>query len=236
MNKQLIDNFVSDQDMFKRMHLYTGLDAFEDMRKTLDNTDAVLQDAFSLGQLESKRWLVDTLKKTDSIYALGTVFLCAGWYGTLASMLFDCGIDIRCIRSFDIDPSCGTIAETVNRQHVLNEWKFKATTDDISNVEFDNYKYTTLRKDGTGVELCESADTIINTSCEHIENFAEWYAKIPKGRLVILQSNNYFELPEHINCVTDEDQFATQAPMQKVVFKGSMLLPKYKRFMIIGYR
>ena len=236
MNKQLIDNFVSDQDMFKRMHLYTGLDAFEDMRKTLDNTDAVLQDAFSLGQLESKRWLVDTLKKTDSIYALGTVFLCAGWYGTLASMLFDCGIDIRCIRSFDIDPSCGTIAETVNRQHVLNEWKFKATTDDISNVEFDNYKYTTLRKDGTGVELCESADTIINTSCEHIENFAEWYAKIPNGKLVVLQSNDYFEVPDHINCSADLDTFSKSAPMSDVKFEGELFLSNYTRFMKIGFK
>ena len=44
-----------------------------------------------------------------------------------------------------------------------------------------------------------SPDTVINTSCEHIENFNEWYDKIPKGKIVILQTNNYFDF-EHVNC------------------------------------
>lgn len=229
---QLKDSIISDQDMFKRMELFTGLEAFNDLRKTLDNTDAVLQDAFSVGQLQSKRWLVDSLK--DTVDQLGTIFICAGWYGTLASMLFDSGLDIRCIRSFDIDPDCAGVAETVNRQHVLDNWKFKATTADIQNLEFDNYTYTTHRRDGTGVELCETADTIINTSCEHIDKFELWYDKIPKGKLVILQTNNYFDLPEHINCVHGLNDFAKQTPMSDVLFEGALGLSKYTRYMRIG--
>ena len=220
--------------MFKRMELFTGLEVFNDLRKTLDNTDAVLQDAFSVGQLQSKRWLVDSLK--DHVDELGTVFLCAGWYGTLASMLFDSGLDIRCIRSFDVDPDCAGVAETVNRQHVLDNWRFKATTADIHSVEFDNYTYTTYRKDGSSVELCESADTIINTSCEHIDNFAQWYAKIPAGKLVVLQSNDYFDLPEHVNCVKDSLHFSQISPMSKIYFTGELTLAKYTRYMRIGIR
>ena len=229
---QLKDSIISDQDMFKRMELFTGLEVFNDLRKTLDNTDAVLQDAFSVGQLQSKRWLVDSLK--DTVDQLGTIFICAGWYGTLASMLFDSGLDIRCIRSFDIDPDCAGVAETVNRQHVLDNWKFKATTADIQNLEFDNYTYTTHRRDGSGVELCETADTIINTSCEHIDKFELWYDKIPKGKLVILQTNNYFDLPEHINCVHGLNDFAKQTPMSDVLFEGALGLSKYTRYMRIG--
>ena len=39
--------------------------------------------------------------------------------------------------------------------------------------------------------MSDVPNTIINTSCEHIVNFDEWYRKIPAGKLVILQSNDY---------------------------------------------
>ena len=62
----------------------------------------------SWGQLKSKRWLVSKLEELD--IPLGTVFLCAGWYATLASACFSkCSIDK--IRSFDIDESCLEIAD-----------------------------------------------------------------------------------------------------------------------------
>jgi hypothetical protein len=82
-------------------------------------------------------------------------------------------------------------------------------------------------------------DTIINTSCEHIPNFKEWYNKIPAGKLVILQSNNFFELDEHINCVNDLDDFASQAPLSEILYEGELDLSKhvnYTRFMRIGIK
>jgi len=78
-------------------------------------------------------------------------------------------------------------------------------------------------------------DTVINTSCEHVENFSNWYDKVPQGRLVVLQSNNYFEHDEHINCVDSLEEFKKQCPMD-IVFSGELELPLYKRFMLIGYK
>ena len=43
------------------------------------------KDVMSRGQLKSKKWLVDELKKLD--LKLGTVFLCAGWYKYCVFML-----------------------------------------------------------------------------------------------------------------------------------------------------
>jgi len=220
--------------MFARMSLFTGNNSFDDLRKTVDNTDAVLGDAFSVGQLQSKRWLIDSLE--DCVDELGTVFLCAGWYATLASMLFDSSLWIRCIRSFDIDPSCATIAETVNRRWVTVGWNFKATTADILDLEFDNYTYNTQRSNGSSVELCETADTIINTSCEHIPNFTQWYSKIPKGKLVVVQSNNYSELPEHVNTSNSLAEFVDSVPLTKTYYTGELELSKYTRYMVIGIR
>jgi hypothetical protein len=84
--------------------------------------------------------------------------------------------------------------------------------------------------------ITDSPDTIINTSCEHIANFEEWYAKIPNGKLVVLQSNNYYEIEEHVNCVGSIEEFAVKAPMNNILYSGELELTKYKRFMSIGFK
>ena len=143
--------------------------------------------------------------------------MCAGWYGTLATMLFESKIPLNKIRSFDLDPSCVEIAEIFNKKWVVDNWKFKTITQDINEINFSMHTYNVKRADGSKCELSDSPDTIINTSCEHIENFAEWYDKIPEGKLVILQNNNFFEVDEHINCVNDLDDFASQAPLSEIL-------------------
>lgn len=226
--------FQDEKDVFGRMLILTGNPLFNNLRNAVDNHNADLSDALSWGQIKSKRWLIDELEKLN--LELGTIFLCAGWYATLAAMLFDSRCKIEKIRSFDIDPTCATIAETVNRHNVKDSWKFKASTKDIHNIIYENFSYVSHRYDGSEVELCDSADTIVNTSCEHIENFKEWYNKIPNGKLVILQSNNYFEIEDHINCVNGPTEFAEQSPMTEVLYQGALELPKYTRFMRIGIK
>ena len=83
------------------------------------------EDCFSQGQIKSKMWLLEKLKKLK--LDLGTVFLCAGWYGTLATMLFESKIKVDKIRSFDIDESCVEIAEIFNKPWFVDEWKFKSS-------------------------------------------------------------------------------------------------------------
>ena len=82
----------------------------------------------------------------------------------------------------------------------------------------------------------DNPDTIINTSCEHIKDFSSWYNKIPTGKLVILQGNNYFEIPEHVNCSSNLNEFSNKLPMTITLYEGELELPKYKRFMKIGFR
>lgn len=192
-----------------------------------------LIDVFSKGQIESKRWLVNELVRID--LPLGIVFLCAGWYGNLATFLFESGIPIEKIRSFDIDPSCAKKADTFNRHWVIDNWKFKASTLDITKMQYPT-SHTTYRADGTSLELEEMPDTVINTSCEHIIDFKEWYSKIPTGTLVVLQNNNYYQIDEHINCVESINEFKKDTPMQNLLFEGELNLQKYTRFMRIGYK
>jgi hypothetical protein len=189
------------------------------------------QDCFSQGQLKSKMWLVTELKKLD--INLGTVFLCAGWYATLATMLFEGGFNLQKIRSFDIDPSCEQIAERFNKIWEANKWMFKASTADIFDLNYSNATYTVKKPDGQ-VVLNDIPDTIINTSCEHIADFDQWYNLIPNGKLVVLQTNDYFEIEDHVNCSASLDDFAKQTPMSQCLYQGVIDLGKYRRFMRIG--
>jgi hypothetical protein len=192
------------------------------------------KDCFSRGQLQSKLWLVNELKKLN--VDLGIVFLCAGWYATLSTMIFESGICVKKIRSFDIDPKCAAIAERFNKPWEMDAWRFKATTKDIFDIDYSTNTFDAVTPDGSIFKITDSPDTIINTSCEHIENFKEWYDKIPTGKLVVLQGNNYFEIPEHVNCSKDIEEFSNKSPMTTVLYEGALELPKYTRFMKIGFR
>jgi len=230
---------IIDENVYK---LWPILNSYVDTQFTsafksffINSTD-IDNDCFSRGQLQSKLWLVTELGKLD--VELGTVFLCAGWYATLATMLFESNIKLDKVRSFDIDPSCVDIAETFNKPWFMETWRFKSITQDIMDIDYDEHvwQFWSNANNRMSRPITDSPDTIINTSCEHIENFAEWYFKIPADRLVILQSNNFFQVEEHVNCVNNIEEFKTQAPMLEVLYSGELELPKYKRFMLIGYK
>lgn len=173
-------------------------------------------ESFWKGQIRSKIWLIENLaqhinKKDNDVVIHG------GWNGVLASLLFQSGISIRKIISTDIDPSCEETANTINKIEEM-AGRFKAVTCDMAEYEYDF-----------------QPDIVINTSCEHIDQhtYELWLSKIPTGSVTVLQSNNYFDLDEHIRCAHDIEDFKQQS---KIISKSQheLELPKYKRFMLIG--
>jgi UDP-N-acetylmuramyl tripeptide synthase len=130
------------------------------------------------------------------------------------------------------------VAEVFNKPWFVDQWRFKSITQDIMDVDYDKHtwQYWSNANNRMSKPITDSPDTIINTSCEHISDFAEWYNKIPNGKLVVLQSNNYYEVEEHVNCVSDIYEFKDMAPMSTLLYMGMRELPKYTRFMLIGYK
>ena len=204
--------------------------------RMLEGNKDFVEDSLSQGQIKSKLWLINELKKLK--LDLGTVFLCAGWYGILATLIFENNLKVTKIRSFDIDKTVVAIAERFNKKWVSEDWKFKAITQDIMDINYETHvwQFWSNKNNRMSKPITDQPDTIINTSCEHIGNFSEWYSKIPKGKLVVLQGNDYFELNEHINCSADQDSFSEKAPMADVLYLGTIDCDKYKRFMKIGIR
>ena len=243
-----LGKLIEDQNMFKLpdvidQHIKTEFTTA--FKSFMINKIEYDKDCFSRGQLLSKQWLVTELEKLD--VELGTVFLCAGWYATLATMLFESDIEVDRIHSFDLDPSCQKIAETFNNPWYLDNWRFKATTGDIRDFNYTtmpapsdgsigNYYFKT-NVDEREIETRLNPDTFINTSTEHIVDFTSWYRRnIPFDKLVIVQGNNYHDLEEHVNTHESLQSFSEQCYMRTVLFEGELALPEYTRYMKIGYK
>ena len=199
---------------FRLLATMTDSQIVDTVRK-LHNDKNFNKDCISRGQVQSKTWLIEELQKINpKIYDLGTVFLCAGWYGTLATMLFERKIKIKRILSFDIDESCIKIAEMFNKPWYEKQWKFKALKKDIMEIDYKLRLEFLEYKNNRMSYTTDTIDTIINTSCEHIKDFDKWYAKIPAGKLVILQTNDYFNVPEETGLKLSKNllEFEKQTP------------------------
>ena len=187
-----------------------------------------LTDSISSSQMVSKAWILDTLE-TLNLGNLGNVLLCGGWY---ASILFDGRLQFnRCI-SADIDTDANKVAERLNDSLVTDNWKFKAVNADLLNIN-GRHEFTL---EDSNVSIAFS--TIINTSCEHIsrDDFSKWWECIIPGKLVIVQSNNAFDVDGHVNCCDTLSEFSDQTPMSKVYFSSEKDVGPFTRFMRIGIR
>lgn len=178
----------------------------EDRSRTLES--------FWGGQLESKTWLIENLEKRSRI-ANAHITIYGGWNGVLASMIFNSGLGVNSITSVDIDPICEPIASMMNKRQEM-EGRFVAVTGDMAN-------YTAM------------SDIVINTSCEHItqDQYNQWMHNQPDDALFVLQSNNYYECDEHINCSSSIDEFVKKSNLHPL-WKGEKETQKYTRYMIIG--
>lgn len=210
----------------------TNSTLFIGLKRIFSKNLKINNSSLSRGQLRSKLWLVNELKNLQ--LDLGTVFIAAGWYSTIACLFRDFNLKIEKIRSFDIDPSCEQIAENFNKEWIKSQWRFKAATQNILDINYKSHSYHLKNSKGETSLVEDVPDTIINTSCEHIQDFSKWRSLIPKNKILILQSNNYFEREEHVNCSSDLKQFLKQARLKKILYQGDLDLDLYKRFMVIG--
>lgn len=173
-------------------------------------------ESFWKGQINSKIWLIEKLQEIlpwDPVAA--NIVIHGGWNGVLASLLFNTDMGITKITSVDVDPTCEEIARTINKRQEM-EGRFVAVTADMCDYKYD-------------------ADIVINTSCEHItqEQYEEWLQNVPQDAWIVLQSNDCFDLDEHIRCSVDIDDFVKMSNISPF-FAEEFETPKYKRFMIIG--
>ncbi len=180
-------------------------------------------DCFNQNQFGCKTWLIDCLNQYPHHFKMKTkdsidIAILGGWYGLMAKIVSDYFSlkPIRNIYSYDFDPYAGQVGRIL-----------------FPNIEF-------VEQDIKDLNISEkSFSIVINTSCEHIEQdiLIKSIESAPQNTLFVLQSNNYVEVSQHINCVKDLDTFVKQyeSHLNNIRFYEKDM-GKYTRFMIIGVK
>lgn len=173
-------------------------------------------DSVSQGQYDSKIWMHEELSK---IYLNDVhVDIIGSWFAfPMIEFLIDL-YDVKQIDLYDKDVNChGVVAQYINHFDL-----------DIKIAQFgDIFERTDYRR----------RQLIINTACEHMNDMSALkptYKDYPQKPLLVLQSNNYFQLSEHVNCVNDEDELIEKNQIKEVLYKGKQSQKLYDRFMVIG--
>ena len=177
------------------------------------------KDAFSNGQVDSKLWLCQELESIGWYSKLTRIY--GGWYGVLGFLLLSRqNFRVDRIESYDLDPTCESIADMINENWVIKEWQFKAHTGDCNQI------------------LPGNPDLIINTSTEHFETM-DWFNNIPNGTRVILQGNNMPHNDHVVHSATIAD-FVAHYPLSEIMYQGELrfVYPEWNftRYMIIGVK
>jgi hypothetical protein len=183
-------------------------------------------DAFSTAQMQSKLWLVDRLERTleehRPIEDGYRIWILAGWYAVANLLIRVRGkLPVLEVRSFDQDPACEAVADSINNLWVYRAWEFKAHTVDINLLE---YKPT--------------PDVVINSSVEHMRSNL-WFENIPKGTVVCLQASDMID-KDHVNAMSSIRDLMIKYPLDEVLYDGIKRFEfedkAFNRVMIIGVK
>ena len=200
------------------------------------NSDAIY-DAFSRSQVKSKTWLINELSKIRTHYA--NVLIMAGWYGQLKP-IYDTLLTSEKIRILELDREACEVSDYIFNLSNLENYRVKSINANINELTLhkNGYEWDVENfKEGTKYSEKFLPDLIVNTSAEHMTE--EWYNQIrfknmDSDPIVAIQSNNLFDIPEHINCVHSVDHMKKKFPMREILFEGELQLKGYKRVMLIG--
>lgn len=190
------------------------------------NPDVDVNDMLSRGQIQSKLWLLEYLKKVTGTQSLGHVVQYGGWNGQLL-WLIDQRFSVRSLTNFEIDADALQQSQSMLDQ-CINTSCTKNKLYDVSKLEWDGKNRLIFN------DTILPANTVINTSCEHMDN--SWYDRLPVGQFFVYQTNNFFECDQHVNCVATLEEAIAKYPMTSTGYVGALETEKYTRFMGIGIK
>lgn len=184
-------------------------------------------DAYSSGQIESKLWLCRQIEKYSHTGEAQTIWVLGGWVGLLSFLLLSReNLNIKAIRSFDLDPVYENQADVINENWHWQNRKFKAKTIDCNFLDYSDLSFADS----------DEPSLIINTSVEHFRN-EKWYSNIPFGKKLVLQSCN-LKHRDHVSCVYSEEEFKKRFQLSDLYYSGTCHFNyptnSFSRYMLIG--
>ena len=182
------------------------------MKEARHNSD--LLDSYSPNQFKSKEVLINHIRDLNILNSNSEIAILGGWYGSILIPAFK---EVKKITLIDLDDNVIRIA----KNRLFNHYK---------NVDFITADVFNL---GKHFQRVEKSDLIINTSCEHMRPMKE--LKLDTKSYFAYQSNNMFDIPTHINCVNNIEEFKKQLPDRaEVLIEDEIPDERGTRFTLIG--
>jgi hypothetical protein len=182
------------------------------MKESRNNSD--LLDSYSPNQFKSKEVLINHINGLNILNDKSEIIILGSWYGSILIPAFK---QVKRITAVDLDENVISIA----KNRLFNHYK---------NVDFicdDVFKWIPDSR------RTKKTDLIINTSCEHMRPMRE--LDLNTNAYFAFQSNNMFDIPTHINCVNNIDEFKEQLPVNaKIMIEDHITDDRGTRFLLIG--
>ena len=75
---------------------------------------------------------------------------------------------------------------------------------------------------------------VIDTIVEHFKDHGEWVKTLPNNAIIVLQGNDMFDVPDHVNCHNTLEEFIESCGLNNIIWSGELNLYKCTRYMAIG--
>lgn len=173
-----------------------------------------LLDSYSPNQFKSKEVLINHINRLNILNDKSEIIILGSWYGSILIPAFK---QVKRITAVDLDENIINIAKNRLFNHYTN-------VDFVSKDVFD------WLPDSSRIK---KTDLIINTSCEHMRPMKE--LNLNTSAYFAFQSNNMFNIPTHINCVNNIEEFKEQMPSNaKIMIEDHIKDDRGTRFLLIG--
>ena len=180
-------------------------------------------------------WIIENLVRVYGQKYLGTIYILGGGIGMLGAMLLDTALRLENIRSLDINGTCKFLADEMMKKEVLNDWKFKASTQDLFEVGYETNRFSLTLPDGTtSKEFSEVPGIVINTNTSYLANMEnDWYKKmIPDTRKMVLVG----ETGNVSRPYSSSKEFNATFPMTFEQYTGTLTIEDKQYYMKIGIK
>lgn len=187
-----------------------------------NNPELNWKDALSRNQVRSKIWLIEQLGAANAFpkarritEAEHTTIIVGGWVGLLPFLASMMGKHFDSVINVDVDT---TVHAAANELNLGRHTKFKNSREDIRTMNLSVYKKL----------------LVIDTIVEHFEDHGDWVSTLPANTDIVLQGNDMFHVPDHVNCHNSLEEFTDSCGLKNINWYGELSLYKCNRFMAIG--
>ncbi len=168
-------------------------------------------------QLWCKKWLIRKLIDTNIEFK--NIHLYGGWFGYPIIDFLSRTYKIKSLTNIDCDHDAILVNKRFSKEYFNHHF-----------VEYSKLAVEQFVGDFQNIDL------VINTSSEHMNDLPELIKnKLYNENCVFaLQSNNMFNIDDHINCVNSKEELIEKSGLNNILYAGTQNMETYSRFMVIG--